>query len=323
MRKKALLGDCIVYTNLRSLLFLNVILLCSKLWGQSPAAGPLDYFLWSAVAPTQEVGIPFQATVTAKDSSGITIDDFAGSVAASARVRSAVPALVISEVDTVFNKAVEFTNPSGAAQDISGWQVAFYDAISWPAPRSWFLIPDGTTCPAGGVFQVNPFGNSPGAYPIFFTRAPVAWNGASIGNPIAVMVLDPSGAVIDFFCAVDAYPDQIKSPIAITSNDWSGQPMIANNAGFLSFQRLGGYNHHNMADWAIAPKTLGSTNSGLRLPFVAGYRNVKVSPATIDLIAGSWTGSISVSEPAHGLFLHADDWNGHAGLLPDSLVRVA
>src|SRR5439155_715885 len=123
--------------------------------------------------------------------------------------------------------------------------------------RTWFLVPDGTTCPAGGVFQVNPFGNSPGAYPIFSTRAPVAWNGAFSGNPIAVLLLDPSGAVIDFFCAVDAYPDQIKFPNAISSNDWSGQPMIANNAGFLSFQRLGGYNHHNMADWAIAPKTLG------------------------------------------------------------------
>src|SRR5207247_5262478 len=119
------------------------------------------------------------------------------------------------------------------------------------------------------------------------------------------------------------------SPIAISSNDWSGQPMIPNTTGFLSFQRLGGYNHHNMGDWAIAPKTLGSTNSGLRLPFVAGYRNVKVSPGTIDLIAGNWTGLISVSEPAHGLFLRADDWNGHAGdsnpfdAIPAPLINVS
>src|SRR6266487_2834764 len=100
MRKKALLGECILCTrNLRSLLSLNLILLCSKLCGQSPAAGPLDYFLWSEIAPTQQVGIPFPATVTAKDSSGNTIDDFAGSVATIARVRSAAPSLVISEVD--------------------------------------------------------------------------------------------------------------------------------------------------------------------------------------------------------------------------------
>src|SRR6266496_1956640 len=305
--------DWRILSNFRPPLFVSVILLYSPSCGRIAAAGAVDYFLWSEIAPTQQVHIPFQATVTAKDSSGNTVNGFAGSVSSIARVRSPAPPLVISEVDTVFTKAVEFTNPSDALQDISGWQILFFDAISWPATRSWFFVPDGTTCPAGGVFQVNPFGSSSGTYPIFFTRAPIAWSGAPINNPIAVLLIDRSGAVIDFFCAVDAYPDQIKNPTALPTNAWSGQPLIVNNSGILSFQRVGGYNHHNKADWTIAPKTLGSTNSGLRIPFVAGYRSVITSPATIDLIAGSWTGLISVAEPAKDLFLHADDGTGHAG----------
>ena len=43
-------------------------------------------------------------------------------------------------------------------------------------------------------------------FPIFNAMVDVHWNNAAIGNPIAVLVQDATGAVVDFAAAGDATP---------------------------------------------------------------------------------------------------------------------
>ncbi len=294
--------------------------------GQAQAAGPLwqfmtrgvgelDHFEWSAIPPTQFVNQAFPVTLTAKDDINQTITNFNSSVSLRALPGAGTSsAVVITEIDTGPSDKVEFANVSGRPISLSGWQVIAYDSQSWPGPRFGFTLPTNTVAAIGDVFVLNYSGISPGAYPNFFAGTNVFWNGALLGNPIAVLLQDNAGNLVDFVCAGGADPAQITEPKAIPSEQWIGYPVAANTNINLTYQRIGNTDHNDNSDWTMSMNNVGQVNPGLSLPFLP-QNPISLSPANLTgFIAGVWSGKLVVGSIVPELTLLASDGLGHYGL---------
>ena len=157
-------------------------------------------------------------------------------------------------------------------------------------------------------------GASPGTFPNFYTGTNIFWNNNATGNPVALLLQDASGNVVDFICAFDAVPSQITQPISIPSTAWVGAPIAANLDMTKTFQRTGTADHNNNTDWTVGAGTLGIQNPGLTTPFPGPQSPVTISPTISGTFAGGmWTGNITVPQPATQMRLHADDGAGHTG----------
>ena len=188
------------------------------------------------------------------------------------------PTVLITEVQTINTQRVEFANLSLDPVDLSGWRIQLYDYASWPASKSTLVLPAGTVCPGLGVFQIRGSGSWPGTFPLFGYGVPVLWSSASSFNQIAVLLRDADGRVLDFFCAVDAYPAQIVAPAGIAESQWSGPPVTLNNSAARTYQRTGRGDHQNAADWIRATNSVGAMNPGLLVPFVAAPTQTALTP---------------------------------------------
>ena len=295
------------------------------------ARADLDHFYWSAVPSTAQVGEPFFVTLRARGPGNSAYTNFNGTVRVTEMIPAQSPGLLITEVQTVNTNRVELSNVAAAPLDVSGWRVAFYDSASWPAPKAVFALPAGTVCPGYGVFEIRASGLSPGAYPTFYTGVSLTWYIMN-NNPVAVLLLDAQGAVVDFFCAGGAYPPYVAVPLSITEAAWSGPPaaVISSYNPALTYQRRGYADHHNAADWSIATNSFGALNPRMQLPFVAAATSVDAIPSSVTLTNGKWCGQLVVSVPGTNAFLRADNGEGLPGdssaftvlNLPSLSVRV-
>jgi len=272
-------------------------------------------FTWSSVAATQYVGVPIPVTVTARDINNNVATTFTGPAKLSAITGSGPDvSVVIAEIDTDANDAVEFVNVAGAPVDISGWQVSFYDWFRWPAPAASFVVPPGNVCGPNEVFTISDNGSAPGAYPNFSLGENLFWTNEDSTNMVAVLVRDADGRLIDFVCAVDAYPGEITMPIFIPANQWTGPPITANTNTALTYRRTGGSDSQQAGNFTIGNPDLGSLNPELQLPFT-GTRALATSPASVPtFVNGVWTGEVVVSQPATSATLRASDIPGHIGV---------
>jgi uncharacterized repeat protein (TIGR01451 family) len=286
--------------------------------------GALDHFEWSAIAPTQFVDRPFPVTVTARDDINNAVSTFKGPVAVTGLLGTGTAsAVVVTEIDTGASDKVELVNVSGRTLDLSGWQIIAYDSRSWPAPRYTFAVPTNTLSARGDLFLLSYSGTSPGFYPSFFAGTNVFWNNAAVGNPVAVLVRDGAGNLVDFVCAFDANPTQITIPMAIPSTEWLGNPIPANTNTSLTYQRVGKADHNDNSDWIVSTNTTGRMNPGLTAPFVAA-NPVALSPATLtNFVGGVWSGNLVVQQPVSTLLLEANDGQGHIGLSNPFMVALS
>jgi len=278
--------------------------------------GNVDHFTWSMVSSPQVFNAPFAASITARDPAEVTATNFTGTVALAGWTQNGTNAssIVIAEVDTSDNDAIEFANVSGRAVDVSGWQITTYDWNSWPGPGLTFTVPSGTICPAGGVFLLREMGTAPGSYPVFYTGVNIYWNNNGSGNPVALLLRDNTGQIMDFFCAVDANPASITLPTNIPPAQWLGAPVPANLNATPTYQRVGNQDRNTNADWVIGTSSLGLLNTNLNIPFVGGSTPVAITPTNSGNFAnGVWSGNITVLQPAINIVLRADDGSGHTG----------
>jgi uncharacterized repeat protein (TIGR01451 family) len=277
-------------------------------------AGILDYFTWDAVPSPQMVSTPFPVALTARDALGEVVRSFDGTVELSAFTSARPSSLVISEVDAGFTDQVEFVNVTSTSLDLSRWQIAVYDALTWPAPRTVFTIPSAVICPPQGIFMLREAGAAPGAFPTFFTGSNISWNDSSGSNPVAVLLLNASGQAVDFFAAGDADRARITTPILVSTEDWNGVPMPVSFQSSLSYQRRGSVNHHGPEDWVLAPPSLRQPNPNLVSQFSDSER-IPIAPMAITgFTDGTWRGEVHVLQFASNVVLHADDGNGHIGV---------
>ena len=285
--------------------------------------GAVRRFEWGQIGSPQFVNERFAVTVTAKDDINNTVKDFTGSVLVTAQPGSGTRSgVVISELDAATLDRTEFANVSGAAVDLSGWKISVYDIVSWPQPLVTIAVPAGTICPPGGVFQLNENGSAPGQFPSFNTGTNVVWNFAPLNNPIAVLLQDAGGDVVDFVCAGNADPSLITAPRRIPADEWSGPPVLPTLGLItLSMQRTGQSDHHDRSDWTVATTTFGTLNPGLAPPFLRP--TLALTPTVLtNFITGVWAGYITVNDPAPRVTLRADDGDGHFGTANEFAVGV-
>jgi uncharacterized repeat protein (TIGR01451 family) len=294
--------------------------------GSSVAAGPLwqfttrgvgrvHHFEWARVASPQTTGERFPITVTAKDDLNNTVKDFTGAVAVAGLPGSGTASsIVISELDVGLGDSVEFLNVSGLPVDLSGWQISIYDNTSWPAPVGTVTIPSGAVCPAGAMFTLSDNGEAPGQFPRLELGTNVNWSFAPLGNPMAVLMRDAGGDVVDFVSAGNADAERITVPRKIPAAKWSGLPVfvVVTNTTF-TIQRTGAADHNDASDWTAAAPTFGAFNDGLELPF-APQGNVPVSPNLLtNFVTGVWNGFLTVEAAAPRLTLEARSPTGRSG----------
>jgi uncharacterized repeat protein (TIGR01451 family) len=278
-----------------------------------PGAQSVDHFSWSPVPASVQMGQPFLVSIQARDNNNQLYSNYAGAVLLSCLTPTPSPTVLISEVETIANERVELSNLSSNAVDISGWRMIFYDPSSWPVPKGSFTVPAGTVCPGLGVFEVRDYGTYPGAYPIFYAGIGLTWNSSSFQNQDAVLLLDGSGSVIDFFCAVDAYPPLVTVPVSLGGNVWNGPPVAANLNSSRTYQRSGHADNNNAADWTTGTNNFGLRNPGLHLPLIAASASSPLVPSSVTFSNGTWTGYVAANVSGTNIFLRADDGVGNAG----------
>lgn len=273
-----------------------------------------EHFYWSGIPTQAQVSQPFIATVRASSSGTASDTNFNGTVAVSELVAGQKPGVLITEVQTVNTNRVELSNLSTSTLDLSGWRLFFYDSASWPAPKMAFSLPTGTLCASSGVFEVRASGFAPGAYPVFYAGVGLSWNNLA-NNPIAVLLEDAKGEMVDFFCSGTAFTPYITFPGSIPTALWNGPPIAAAVGANLSltYQRRGHSDHATAADWVLATNTFGVINPGLVNPLIGTATPFATAPSTVTLTNGIWSGQLKISTPATNAFLRADDGAGLPG----------
>lgn len=275
-------------------------------------AASLDHFSWTSVPSQAQAGEPFSVILEARDAAAGVVTQYNGITTISGLVPG-TPVL-ITEVETIRTERVEIANLSSVPVELSGWRLVFYDSQTWPNPTITFTFPTGTSCGPQSVLQVGSGGIAPGSYPSFNLGVPLRWGWPRDNYPYAaVTLLDATGRKVDFFCSIWAYPGAILQPVPITETEWSGVPVAANSNDALTYQRTGAYDRNNARDWVAGINSFGSLNSGLQLPFFATPLKLAVTPNTLTVSNGVWSGSLVVANPVTNLVLRADDLQGHAG----------
>lgn len=293
----------------------RLLLALAFFWNQFPLHGELDHFQWNAI-PSPVAGDRWEATVTARDSQDQLVEDYTGTVYLSGWQTTSLPALILTEVVGSRNqmRSIELMNPTDQGQRIEGWRITVYSFPDWPSPAATIVIPPFEVCPAGGVFQIKEGQTMSAWSPVFPNySAGVRLNWLGTTSPLAVMLQDPSGRVIDFMCVSDFYAEDVSLPVAVPPEQWRGPPIPIRLQSSHGYARIGKVDRNNAADWASGPTTPGVVNPGLRLPMAARDVEVLLEPATVTLANGVWTGTMTVGQRGLHMRIRADDWAGHSG----------
>lgn len=300
------------------------------------AAGQIAGFRWDGIPtnrlpPLSVIG----ATLTAIDGFGATVTDFSAAVTVGAYAPGFKPAsLVVSEFSWQGNDAAEFQNVTTNALNVSGWRISFFDGSRWPLPKTTFTMPQGTVVPPGGVFTLVEGSGSPNAFPTLRLGVSLTWRdnvASSAPDPMAVLIQDASGGVVDFAGLDGAEASQIAIPLILPESEWTGPSISFNRSITTGATRRGSFDGNSAADWTtltgVQFGSLGRTNIGLALPF-ADAASLAISPSLIlDFVNGVASTEFAVDLPTAIFALYADDGNGNTGVsrpitvdVPDNLA---
>lgn len=287
----------------------------SPIWSfETRSIGELNRFGWGAVPAHSRFGEPIPVQLTAQDEFGLTVTNFEGQVEfRCAAGPQTVDTVLITEIDPGRDDQVEFTNVTPGPVDISGWQVTFYDLNRWPNPKQVLTVPINTILPRDRTFSVREGGRAPGTFPDFRMGTNINWGFLSVGQPVAVMIRDSAGSLVDFATAVDGDPTLIQLPLPLPPEAWTGSPLPPITSQSNTWQRVGNRNHRSGQDWTIAPRTFNALNPALELPFEPAVRVATRPDRFIQFTNGSWSGTLSVEGVGKSMVLWAFDQSGHAG----------
>jgi uncharacterized repeat protein (TIGR01451 family) len=262
-------------------------------------------FVIGQIEPLQFTGEPFPLSVRASDKFGLTVTNYNGSVALTnfARAESS-STIVISEIEMSALRSIEFQNVADHDVNIAGWKLVYYDVQNWPGPTATFTFPGPAVSPPGSLFflRILPPQLTPGAYPNFGIFTNILWSNNENDNPVAVMLLDNLGNVVDFVCAFGAEAALISNPRTVFPEQWSGPPAPPNLNAAFTLQRFGNRDSNRSNDWRVAARNTGTNNFGLVQPFTNTTPVAFSGPQVLgSFISGVSTASVTVLEPALGL----------------------
>jgi uncharacterized repeat protein (TIGR01451 family) len=283
----------------------------------------VDHFVWSSISSPQLVSQPVNATITARDAFNTTVTNFTGPVALSATGGSG-PGVLFGEdfesgnfsswtigSDPVTRAVTNDTAASGTYSfTIIGGNLDNYQGI-------WHTLPN--LNPSQVNFYVRASANTQsGGYVVLSSATSGA--ATTTANTAVFFFMSNSGAMglvedVGGFHAVP-YAANRWYGISLMFN-WTnktvdyyvdgtlaipGIPFRSASVANLAIVHL--YNYNNTRAWwddiqflggdLSSPLTLSPTNSGV-------------------FSGGSWSGSLTVQQPATNVFLQANDGNGHVG----------
>lgn len=291
-----------------------------------PAGVPAAYE-WSTVVSPKEPGEAVEASVAAVDGSGQPVPDFQGTARLEAAPKGMPSPVIFSRIDVGSLDRVELRNVSGAAVDLTGWQVVLYDGESWPSPAVTFVFPEGSKADPGAWLTVREGGVAPGRQPDFNLGRPLAWAEGMhpylgrVTDETAVLLLDREGGARDFVAVNGANPRQIVEPLPIPEWLWPEAP-LALPPQPRAWVRVGDPGQRGRAGWAAGVWLPGQPDSRLMVPGALPER-LPVNPSTVTLADGRWTGSLALDGWAPEVVLVAKDAMGRQGISqPFSMVST-
>jgi len=145
---------------------------------------------------------------------------------------------------------------------------------------------------------------------MFSTGSALQWTSSPA---VAVLMMNPTNGLEDFFCASTAYPYSIYSPILVIPSGWYGATVPLNSNPAYTYQRQGNFNHRQALDWVATNRSVGTMNPSLGFPFTGNYTAIGVSPGSLFLTNGAWSGLLTIDAPGTNLILHADNGIGNPG----------
>jgi|GEM_PF-7020495 len=274
-----------------------------------PPVGPPVRFEWSPLPTQVLVSQPISATVTAYDAFDNVSTDF--NETADLTVVQPRDTIVISEVNPNTPDAIEFTNVSDSAIDLSGWVISIYDGDVWPG-RKTFTIPNGTICAVGESFDLEEAGVAPGAYPHFHTGGNINWLADPL-SPVAVLISKPDGTMIDFVCATYANPALISSPAVIPPAQWTGPPIASPLNTANDYSRVGSADQNTAGDWMETTPAIGALDPSMIIPFWGEEFASAAEPGTLEFSSGIWTATFNVRQALAGIRARLTDAEGNRG----------
>ncbi len=279
----------------------------SPIWQFRTATLGFDF---EPIASPQFVGESFPISVRARDEHGLLVTNYAGSLTLTnfASIKSS-STIVITEIEPTGLRSAEFANVSTNSINIAGWKIYLYDSIGWPSPSVAFTIPSPSISLPGEPFIIRnlPTLFFPGNYPNFATGTNVAWNDNLTGNPIAVLLADNVGNIVDFVCAVGADPSLISIPAPVSSEQWTGPALAVNTESGLTYQRFGNRDSNGSNDWRTFRRSPRTNNVDLLMPFNNVTSAAFAATALNSFRGGTCTGSVTVLAPLFGLVFGATD----------------
>lgn len=300
-------------------------------------ASEVARFDW-VVPATARDGEAFGVELRAVDAEGALVTDFAGPVSIrtapsmGGRLSAWDSPVLFSEIDSGTVDRIEIQNTSTSTVDLTGWTVDFYDKTGWPRPTATWAAPAGMLLGSRGILRLvegilpNPT-NGVRGLGISLAWGEDAGGDAIATRPLAVMMRNARGQVVDFFAAHGAMPSEIREPVVLKNEDWPGFPM-SSGSDALSFQRRGIRHTGSSEDWELYPPSYGTLNPHLRIPFLDSYFGYPTPDVSGPFVGGVWKGTIAVHETASDTRLVALGQNTLSGLspvidvLPDQDLRI-
>lgn len=264
----------------------------------------LDHFVFSAVPGAVGEGVPVPVQVEARAANAEVVTSFNGTEALSAFSAPPSPILV-SEVDTSPNQA-EFTNVSTGPVDVGGWTIFVYGPAGFPDPGPPFVIPGPAVVAPGSTFRLLGGGISPGALPDFSLGSDMNWVFGS--SEIAILLVDGTGSIVDFFTTGNSAAISIPSPIPVSEWNGLGAPVLS--AAANSHTRTGAGDSNDNTDWSELTPTEGALNPGLSLPFGTA---VSLLPGIVNFVNGAAAFNAVFPGLSEDVRIGIDDGAGHLG----------
>jgi hypothetical protein len=282
-------------------------------------SGPMAGFVWDALG-NQQVSSPFTTTLRATDAQGRTVTGFNGNVAVTCG-RSSPPMVLITECGTGGNDYWEIQNVGSSPINTEGWFIVPNSANEGPIANVNGIHPAWELPPTIAPGEVIAVGENSAEY-----GSGVNWGSSGTILNGWCMLCDETGAVRDFVAWV--YPrselDLINfnitvgattyNNITVPTSVWSGDG-LPSVTGEIVKTRKGQADLNSGADWDVGTSETnrGVQNPNLTVPFGGAPISVPVTPNSVNVVNGVWTGTLSIGQLATAVRLTANDGANHVG----------
>lgn len=247
------------------------------------------------------------------------------SVTLSAHAQNVKPAsVIISEVDTGPEDAVEVINASDNPVSMASWTVQFFQHADVTTPSITHRFGSGTLQP-GQIMTIRESGQ-PGSLPTWphhrLTRT-LNWGEVSSTHVVAgVTIRDNLGNLIDCVFIDTRAAHGRRYPIFIPMLDWNSEPIVAATMADQAYARAGNVDLNQSTDWHPTARSIGAPNEHLFLPFRPGFGSVAISPTSVtNWVKGPGTNRFSFTQPASNVVIYSPQVNGKS--YPFDLVDTA